>query len=183
MVCPNNYLLNTQTGGWWRLDNEPVIPYSHYDVSAANGSLYAFRYKVEGSGSSAWWSTFAPGNLASSYSWKSQPLIESLEREANYAEIEITAQRQPNGFVTGTATITTTLTGYTSEGLLITATNTFTLQNNANPQTLVQAVNANFVAKFVQLRVEVDSGNTSMAAPKIFSIRIGRSHRGRTQRN
>lgn len=183
VLAPNGYLLNTETGGWWRLDN-PATPYSHYDVSAWNGKLYAFPYKAQGDGVQTWWDTFEVDKLASTYSWRSQPILETLEREFNCAEIEITAQRMANSMsVSGDAYVTVTLTGYTAEGTLVTSSNTFNLASTYGPQTLVQAVDSNFVARFVQIGIYADSDDADMPAPKIFNVRLGRSARARIGRS
>lgn len=183
VMVPNGYMLNTQTNGWWRLANPETADYryTHYDVSPSSGDLYAFRWKVQGTGSdNTMWDTYRPGQLSRRYAWKSQPLLESRDREDNYAEIELLVQRVPSGPVT--TTVTVELTGYRSDGTPVTSSNVFTIPNRSGPQSIMQHVNTNFSARFVQVTITADSGDDSLPAPKIFSIRLGRGPRSRTPR-
>lgn len=183
LMVPNDWLLDTNTGAWWRLEDPADVPFGHgaYDHSA-NGQLYAFRHKVQGTGSQPWYDTYNPESLASSWQWRSQPLLDSREREDNYGEIEIIAQRGTTIVGPHTSTITVTLTGFRGDGTPVTSTNVFTLAANQNPQALVQAVNTNFTARFVQVTIAAASGSSSAAAPKLFSIRLGRNPRNRLPR-
>lgn len=175
VMVSNGYMLNTDTGAWWRLEDPADVPfaYSHYDSSAATGRLYAFRNKITGQGASATpqWDNYTPDVLATTWQWTSQPLIETRDREDSYGEIELVAQR---GGTLGTSTVTVTLTGYLADGTQVSSSNVFTLAANLNPQFVRGATNMNFTARFVQVQITVNSGAGSSPAPKVMSVRLGR---------
>lgn len=182
VLVPNDWLFDTEGGGWWRLEQfNPLTEFahSHYDVGA-NGIMYAFRHRLMGVGVQPAIDGYPRGLGAASWSWKSQPLIESREREDNYAEIEIVAQKGASS--AGAATIVATLTGYRADGTAVTASATFALAANINPQVMIKAITPNFTARFVQLRLAVSDDGGGNAAPKVISVRLGRGPRARVPR-
>lgn len=116
------------------------------------------------------WYTATPDALASSYSWQSQPLTRMTDRMVSVRDLRLFATN-PNATA---ATITVTLTGFDHTGASITpVTTTFSLAGNSSrPQLLHKIVEPNFVASYIQVRIQADSNNTSLPAPKIHQLTV-----------
>lgn len=178
-VCvPNNFLYDTNLKSWWRLEDPTTnssIPYSIYDVDPQFGKLFAFPYKLTGTQNTVW-DEYDPDVQASSYSWRSQPLLESIERLQSYQEIELTAS---SGKGTTASTVTVTLTGIDPNGAVVSSpatafTFTGTGATNAAPYVKRKKIVSAFVAKHVQVLI-TSVNSASDPAPKIHSVKI--SHR------
>lgn len=178
-VCvPNNFLYDTNLKSWWRLEDPTTnssIPYSIYDVDSQFGKLFAFPYKLTGSQNTVW-DEYDPDVQASSFSWRSQPLLESVERLQSYQEIELTAS---SGKGTSASTVTVTLTGIDPNGAVVSSpatafTFTGTGTTNAAPYVKRKKIVTAFVAKHVQVLI-TSVNSASDPAPKIHGIKI--SHR------
>lgn len=182
-ICvPNDYLFNTDTGSWWKLEDSADVNrnrYSHYDVSSLSANLYAIPYKhTPGADPTIY--TYDPDVLRSSYSWKSLPIIESRRRLLTFQDVEITFTLAYPWNVA--STITVTLTGLDETGNQIMSNAiTFTpnvssveygtqvtLKHNVNASASVQGA---FTAKYVQVKVEVSAN--SGPAPKVHRIALG----------
>lgn len=173
VAVPNNYLFDTRTGSWWRLDlptgaasSPDYDAFNCYDVSPQTGHMFAFPYKIRaGTTDTPPWHIFRHDTLASTWSWQSQPLLESRDKRLNYSDVRLIAQRAPNS--TGTCTVTVTLTGVNETGVEVTPVVTvFTLTANDNPQYLIQAISPNFVARWVKVRIEASAAGGP--APKVY---------------
>lgn len=106
IIAPNNWLFDTVTKGWWRLETPAEAVYTQFVPSPSNNVLY---------GSRATWtdaspivvSGWDPSTPASSYSWKSQPLPLTFNRRVTVREIQVVAQ--------GVGDITLSVIGSTSD--------------------------------------------------------------------
>lgn len=181
-VCvPNNYLLDTRTEAWWRLDTAAAtgVALNAYDVSNESDTLYAFPHKLHASNDVMWY-TAKPDVLARSYSWQSQPIIESRARMMTVQEVHLVAS--PGS--TTAATVTITLTGINNEGIAISPVNVvFTLGTNKNPQQHHKDVVVNFQATHIRVRVQADSNSDSAPAPKIHSLSLATADRARVRKS
>jgi hypothetical protein len=99
-MVPNNYLFDTTTGGWWKLDNQ-TVPFAWYGVAYDGSSLYAMPSNVTQSTQPVvyQYSQDTPANV---YSWKSYPIPKSIDRMVEVQECAVRAQG--NGMVTLTFT-------------------------------------------------------------------------------
>jgi hypothetical protein len=170
VFVPNNFLFDTQGGGWWRLDdpaNYSSIGWSHYDVAPYTGKLYAFPYKIPSGGAVPWY-RFDRTVPASSYSWQSQPLVETRRTLVNFAGIELKAIAASDSTV---ATVTITLTGYDRNGVALTpATWTISDMQENGRLTYREADIVNFEARYVVIRIETSA--STGPAPKVIGIRL-----------
>jgi hypothetical protein len=180
IVTPNNYLFDTRNNSWWRLDNPATrYPWMDYCVSANRGSLFAIPIKYDASHLVAF-NYFDRGVLASSYSWQSQPIIDTVLQQHSFKELILVAT--PQSANEHTCTVTVTLTGIREDGTTqdpievvfeFTNTNTQGEDNMATYPTLIRkTISPNFVAKYVQVRIEADSNVSTIAAPKIHRLQM-----------
>lgn len=185
VAVPNNYLYDTRTNSWWRLEDPTVhglgVPYSHYNTLPSTGWLYAFPLRVDDVDSTVAWDTFDWNTLASSYSWQSQPLVETRDRIRSFQEVTIVVS--PGNDAVADKKVYVNLKGIGQNGVPVTpveVTFTFTGDPSGNgyPLVLRKDIEANFVAMYVQL--EVFSDGISGVAPKIHSISIGTRDRQTT---
>jgi len=180
LCVPNDYLFNTQTNAWWKLEDSGDvnrIRYSHYDVSALNGKMYAFPYLNAPAADPVIY-VYDPDVLRSSYSWRSLPLIETKQRLTTFQNVELTVT---TAFPwTAVTTVTVTLTGFDEKGDQVSSVPTvFSLNASGEYGSQVRLRNivtnnvaqAAFTARYVQVLVtaSADSG----PAPKIHSIKLG----------
>ena len=185
VMVPNNYMLDSRTRAWWRLDrviastdttNNPNryfdAPFSTYVVNPANGYLHAFPRLLTTFNPTIDY-VFAPEFLADTYAWKSQPLVETRRRKRSFQEVVLSV----SGPVGDNCTVLVTLSGYDEGGnVLAPVTETFNFTGTAYPALLKQNLKTNFVAMNVQISI-VTANNNSGAGPKIHSIAIGTSER------
>jgi hypothetical protein len=172
-VCvPNNYLYDTRTESWWRLEDPAApstLPFHCYSVVPSSGKLVAFSHKVD-SNNFTLWSTYDPEELSSSYNWRSQPLIETKDRVTAFQDCTLVA----TGPADATHTVTVTFTGYDKEGApALPATATFTFDGTGQPVILKSAIRPNLNAMYVQVNIAAVSDDEDVPAPKIHSLTIG----------
>ncbi len=194
-VCvPNNYVFNTESQSWWRLETPDAMPqintavlsgsaysnrgvtYNVYATGSSNNFLYAFPYKID-SVQNDMVHLYKPEVLASSYSWKSHPLLETRDRIRAFSELKLAASPGEN---TALCTVTVTLTGIDADGDALTpvvTVFTFTGTGTGNPVVLVKDLVTNFNAMYVQVRIEASAA--AGAAPKIMGLSIGTDERTR----
>ena len=187
-VClPNNYLYDTRNGAWWRLAapfRNNSTPYNIYCTVPSLGQLYAFPYKITEPDQNQVWDVYDPAVLAGSYSWQSQPLIETRENYRAFQEVTIVAS---NGTNPNIATVTVTLTGVNHDGSEVSPATpvsvTFSIPATGSdrPVLLRKDILRNFNAMYVQVRI-VASGNGG-PAPKIHQLMIGTTDRQRFQKD
>lgn len=180
-VCaPNNFLYDSRSKSWWRLDSpaNTGVSLSAYDVSDQTNTLYAFPHKLSAANDTMWWKA-DPQTLADTYSWRSQPIVQPRDRMMTVQEVHLLVSPAS----TAKATVKITLTGIGQDGTAVTpvAVN-FECKANTNPQMLKRDVAMNFHATHVQVLIETNSKNTSVPAPKIHSVRLGVGSRSRIPR-
>jgi len=190
-VCvPNNYIYDTDTDAWWRLcapSTNASIPYNIYCVDGRTGVMYAFPYKLTGNNTAAGknntvYDTYDPAVLGASYSWRSQPLVQSRDRNFTIQQVELVATNP----TTTTSTVTVTLEGIDDAGALTSRTVTFSLTGSGTsggrPQIIRQSLpspdsgqtQGSITARYIQFRIEASN---STVAPKIMSIGMGLTDR------
>ena len=181
VAVPNNYLFDVRTNGWWRLTNPADrgnVAYNCYSIDPTNGFMYAFPHKRTAT-QTVVADVFSSSQLSDSYSWQSQPLVETIDRQQSYQELEIVASP---GNQSGIAcTINLTLTGYNEDGTSVDPVTTmFNFNGNGTsaPVILRKHLATNFVAQYVQVKI-VASTTVSAPAPKIHAVRLGHADRRR----
>lgn len=177
VFVPNNFVLDTTNGGWWKISTTNDTAYNVYDVDDLN-HLYCFPWRVTPT-QLRMFDTYSTESLASSYSWQSQPLMETRGRRQSFQEIRALVTHRG----TTPATMTVTLTGYNQDGSSVTpVATTFTIPVNQNPQLLYKYITPNFLAEYVQVRIQMNSNLSTDQAPKLHNIRFGVSERARSIR-
>ena len=90
IFAPNNWVMDTRTGGWFRLSTTRY--YAHYEVSA-NGSVYAIPPAISTTDGLTVADRYDPDSesRATSYQWRSQPLQRARGKRIQVREIEIVA--------------------------------------------------------------------------------------------
>jgi hypothetical protein len=177
VVAPNNFVFDTRTQAWWRIDSTDAtgVSMNAADVSNETNRLYAFPHKLSDDNNTMWW-TATPDVLADTYSWKSQPLFQSRKRMLTVQELHLT-------ITPGSATpceVMVTLSGFDPDGRVVTPVEiTFQTTGNRNTQMLHKDVAPNFQALNIQVRIQASANNTNMPAPKIQAVGIVVGQRAR----
>lgn len=172
VVAPNNYIYDSRSGAWWRLDDvvqtDGADAIQSADISPVGDRLYAFPFAFTSNQLVAW-RTADKSVLADTYSWQSQPLPLTADRLVTIRELRLLATHKG----TSAGTITVTISGYTDEGEAVTPVSTaITLDANRDrPQLKVVKLAVKPIAH-VQVRIEANSGNTAQAAPKVHSLSL-----------
>lgn len=181
VVVPNNFIYDSRTESWWRLDSpaNTTVSCNVADVVNSGNRLYLFPHKLSQNAAPMWY-TAAPDVLADTYTWQSQPLVETRARVVTVQEVHILATPAS----TTAATITVTLTGYAANGTPVTpVVTTFTLAANRNPQMLHKDVVTNFQATHVTVQITANANNTGVPAPKIHSVSLATAGRARVAKS
>lgn len=101
VICPNNFILDSNSGSWWRLQDPTVGTFYSWDVDKYNNTLFGLSPTFsEASPTVA--ATFKTGTPAINFSWQSQPFTVSNRRRFRIRGVYLTAQ--------GTGTVTITFT-------------------------------------------------------------------------
>lgn len=181
VVVPNNFVYDSRSESWWRLDTptNTTVACNVADVVNTGNRLYLFPHKIAANASPMWY-TATPDVLADTYTWQSQPLVESRTRVMTVQEIHLMVTPAS----THAGSVTVTLTGFDKNGVAATPVSTvFTLAANTNPQMLHKDVVTNFQATHIQVRIEANSNNTAKPAPKVHSIGIATAERARVAKS
>jgi hypothetical protein len=177
VVVPNNFIYDSRTESWWRLDSpeNTNVACNVADVVNSSNRLYLFPHKLDGDASPMWY-TAKPDVLADTYTWQSQPLVESRTRVMSVHEIHLLATPASND----QPTIAITLSGFDKNGVAVTpVTTTFTLAANTKPQMLHKDVVTNFQATHIQVKIVANSQDTTEPAPKVHSVSLATGTRAR----
>lgn len=165
VFCPNDYLYDTRTKAWWRLEDTTVAGYyAHncFDPGAFFGFVFAGRHKRDAS-STVLYDLYVMDQGANTYSWQSQPLIGTTDRRLRFEEIRFRALAGVDSFG---ATITVTLTGFNERGTVTTFTTAVTLDpDDSSVQDVLIPIKPMLIARSVKIRFQVSDGGT---APKLL---------------
>lgn len=181
VVVPNNFVYDSRSESWWRLDTptNTRVSCSVAEVVNTGNRLYLFPHKIAASASPMWY-TATPDVLSDTYTWQSQPLVESRTRVMTVQEVHLVVTPAS----THAGSVTVTLSGFDKNGVAVTPVSTvFTLAANINPQMIHKDVVANFQATHIQVRIEANSNNTAVPAPKVHSIGIATAERARVAKS
>lgn len=160
VAAPNNFLLDIDSGGWWRLPT--TVPYAWYDVSAAGYLIGAPAFVSASQQALADYYDFQQGQ--SSYTWVSQPLKVSMNRILDFRECDLVVQ--------GVGTVTVTVTGINGA----TATATFSgINSSARPIAIHQGIGVH--AYDATVTISSDSGDSAVPAPRVHRLALGYDNR------
>lgn len=187
VMVPNNFMLDSRTMSWWRLSAVinalPVgptgitnaygqynAPFIAYVVNPTNGNLHAFPKMVTTAQNVVDY-IFDPKVLNTSYSWKSQPLVETRLKVRDFKQITLVASGQ------GAQTITITLTGINADGTDVTPVSevfTWTTASNSKGRPVIMVHDiVQFTASNVQVKIEVSCATSNTPAAKIHNVLLG----------
>lgn len=156
LITPNNYLLDTQSNGWWRLS--PSKPVFQWAVSPHNSFLYGAPVSFVADGAIMY--TFDYNTPVSAFRWQSQYLAPSIDRKINIREITLRALPE-------NATSTVIVTLYNAEGA--SQAITFDLDNTSIP-TLYRK---NVAFAGTGIKVRIDSDGDADPAPTVLEVNVG----------
>lgn len=152
---------------------------------ATTGAQLALNFTDLAQTPSAWY-TFTEGDLETSYSWTSHPILESIDQVLSWQTVEVVATGNP---LTNRQTVTITLFGY-NEAMKavppVSLTLTLAQASTANSQPAGPQILRNefpsFNAQHVRVKIEADDAD-DLEAPKIHGVRLGYMPRFHTPRN
>lgn len=162
LVTPNNYVYDTNNGGWWKLDDQ-TVPYSWYGVSFEGQSLYCFPGVVTDHTQPIAYK-YSKVSPATAWQWTSYPLQVSKDKSIVVRELVVRAQ--------GEGTITLTVTGVDlATGATTPTDQTFT--TTAQPLTFRFDAGTNGLrAQDLTITIAA-AGVSSGPAPIVYSLSIG----------
>lgn len=168
VMVPNGFMLDSRHNSWWRLDNPADHePYNVYRVSQ-QGRLYAFPWRLT-STANLLWNQASPDVLTSSWSWKSQPLVETREQTFKLRDITVLATAtDPN------STITVTVSGFNQAGALVTIPPVvIALSDISDRPQLVMRDLGQQAESLTYIQVRLEGLCPTLTAPKLHSISFG----------
>lgn len=169
VMAPNGFMLDTRSNGWWRLDDPDTHEaYNVYQVSE-NNRLYAFPWRQNDIRSTVW-NQAEPDVLASSWSWKSQPLVETREQTFKLRDLTVLATATDPG-----SSITVTISGFNQSGAVVTIPSvTVALSDIRDRPQLVMKDLVTTAESLTYMQVKLVGANSSNgSAPKLHSISFG----------
>lgn len=185
IMVPNSFMFDTRTESWWRLeDPDSIEAFSHYAVGPSTNRLFAFPWRQSATRNQICYEGFQ-NDLAHTYSWKSQPLVETIdtERVISVNDIKLIATPAPptSVFPNEASTVTVTLSGFGQRGetvppvsVVFTFPHGTTAERVNHPHVMLKTIPANFRATNVQVRIVADGGvDGGISAPKIHELSLG----------
>lgn len=151
----NNWILDTDTAGWWRLEDDTILATRFLTRDWTSQYLYgSLTHYTNTSDAVAYQWDMTLG--APTFSFQSHPLWQSIDRDIAIKEVELIAQGQ------GSITLTLTVLDNTvrSDKIL--------LENTGFPERFRR--NFKVQGRYMKLRIEADSGSTSVNAPTVFEV-------------
>jgi hypothetical protein len=165
IVCTNDWLFDTNTGGWWQLSPGVTSPSPHllYGASWDGETLYAapviptVDIVVD---------QYKRSTPASAYTWESYPVRQANktnDKPISVHEVVVRAQ--------GVGTITVTLTGIGGSSSSASPSDVVTIDSPDQPVMTVLMIG--LTAQDVTIELSVAATTPPAAAPVVFSVAIG----------
>lgn len=152
----NNFFFDTLTKAFWQIENPATVRFA-YATGNRHQVYFAKNMYTQSSPALVW--GYDMTLKTRSYVWQNHPLWETVGNIVNIRQIEIIAE--------GTGTIKITCTGLAGATADVTVT---LLGAGAYVERFRE--NFNLQAEYVQVKIEADSGNNSIAGPTIHSITL-----------
>lgn len=174
VMCPNNWVFDIRSQGWFRLEDPDVIQYSNYEVGVGAwhdfdatfghaGYFYALPPRLISGSETVDFERYDIELGATSYSWRSQPLARTRGRRIDFRELMLMAQ--------GNGTVTVELIA--ADGT-VGSTTTFTVTNEDRPQPFQRGIS--FQGHDVEVRI-TSTGSAvptpDAEAPSVYRLSIG----------
>jgi hypothetical protein len=158
VFAPNNWVMDTRTGGWFRLSDPDDGVWKDYNATAV-GSFYAHPGRLyDNAGTVA--TRFSMNAGQHNWSWRSQPIPATRSRTLRFREINIVAQ--------GYGQIVVTLHGING----LSGSATFTVDSDAPiAQILPVAVDTHDVE--IQVEAFGDPNDPVAPAPILYRMSVG----------
>lgn len=158
VVTPLNYLLDTDTGAWWRLEDPDDMEILHWGVNPDDGAwLYGAPAFFEDTATPVVYG-FDRTNPALSYRWRSQALQPTMDQVLDVKEIVVSA--------IGEGTITITLQDETGAQ----QAETFSIASGTMPR----KYRKNTALEGSGLKIQIDAdGQGVEPAPIIYEVSVG----------
>lgn len=158
VLCPNNFLLDTKTSAWWRIEDPATRLYYCWQIDPMNNIAYGLRPTFSDT-SGVYAGGFNSGTPAVNYSWQSQPFNVFDRRRTLIRGVYITAQ--------GAGTITVTFSSDEGPTSVFTQPNAWNISTTG--PTRVRLAAQVYGSEFV-MRIVSDGGAT--AAPIVYTVDV-----------
>ena len=166
VAAPNNFLWDSNTGGWWRLADPTTVPYTFYDVSAAGYLIGVPAYVSASRKILADYYDFSLGQTT--FTWRSQPLRATRGRVSRFREIDV--------LISGVGTVNVKITGINGASDNV----TFSV-NSATP--VAQSLNISVQAHDAYVDITSTATSSSDPAPRVWRVALGRDPQLMTARS
>ena len=161
VMVSNNWVLDTATGGFWRLENPATRLYQWFSRSFDSTICYATQMSYPtATGVAAYY--FKRQSLVTNFSWQSHPLSWSINRRVRVRQVVVRALSTTGG------TVTIVFSGTNPDGG-DTASYALTIPASTTP-VKVQAV-CNYSAEDIAVSITSDGG--IHPAPIVFEVNMG----------
>lgn len=157
VVTPNQWLLDTTTGAWWRLEDGDTFSILHWGVNPDEGEwLYGAPAFFEDTATPVvyGWDRTDP---AYSYRWRSQALEPTIDRVINVHEVVVSA-------IGNGDTVTITLTNDAGDSQV----ETFTIGSSTMPKKYRKQTR--MVGSGIKVQIDADGG--ADAAPIVYEVAL-----------
>jgi len=168
VICPNNWIFDTETRAWWKLEaysTEADLKYMTHHVTTdwSNRRFYTAPsgYFPPAAGSVAL-NEYDTTLGTIDYQWESHPIAPSVDRDINVREVVLTASGTTASTIT--VTVASTLAGGDSN------TATFAFPAGDAPVSLRMPIHVSGPALTIKVAA---AGNSSTTAPRVHKIAVG----------
>jgi hypothetical protein len=166
VLISNNWLYDCITNSWWRFEDPSFVQLKYFGTTGFIPTIYGLPCVIPAGEATAIYA-YAVQTPRNSFSWKSYPILESVNRNLLIREVIVRAQ--------GVGTVEITLQGIAGSTSVSSPT-TLTFDTNSQPQLLRQVVGGGGVPTFVAADVTVQivsTGTDGGPAPIIYQVEIG----------
>lgn len=161
VLTPNNWLFDTVTKSWWRLEDPSVRQFWLWAADPVTNYLYGGVVKFNNNAATdEYVHGWNPSSYASDYSWQSQPFPVSLLRQTVVREIHLVTQ--------GTGTVAITLSGSGNPDVTV----TFTIPADYSDQPILLRQRLNWEGSNLSVRI-VAAHTSTGPAPIVNAVRLG----------
>jgi hypothetical protein len=171
VLTPNNFVLDTDTGGWWRIHPTPTQNAStgtviaHWQTSST-GKFYGMPAYIDATHTRLW-SRFNPNIGANVWQWLSQPLAKTRNRTLNMREINIAT------IGAGTVQVDIVAADSSSGGVYTAETHTFDV-NSSMPEIHFAPIKCQVQDASIRVKSQgLEPNEAIFAAPTLLRIAIG----------
>lgn len=159
ILCPNNWLYDTITKSWWRIEDTDLITILHWGVTPYGTKAIGVPKNVTVTGAATTnpvWYGWERDTPSVSYRWKSQVIAQTIDKKVSIQEVTIHA--------TGPSASTVTVTVYNEAGS--SASKAFTLTSASEPK----LYRGDLKIEGTCLRVQIDCDGGSNPAPNLWDV-------------